>query len=141
MSLHINGHRAEDFKFEVYTNYKFTGAKDKKVETTRNLHVVMRWRDKRGDVQELAFTIDRGYDWNGADIPKLFAKAMGGRYHPSFLLGSCLHDFVIEQRLLASYPESRMFYEVLKTRKGKINLPKWKEKAFYYMVYAWSLIS
>ncbi len=46
--------------------------------------------------REFEFTIFKGYTWNGADIPRLFWRAIGSRTDNEFLIASMLHDYLLE---------------------------------------------
>ena len=46
--------------------------------------------------REFEFTIPIGYTWNGADIPRLFWRAIGSRTDNEFLIASMIHDYLLE---------------------------------------------
>lgn len=97
------------------------------------------WR-KNGQERTETLYIEAGTIWDGASIPKLFRKLIGNPLDPEFALASLIHDFAVKRfPPLHHYAESRMFYEVLKSQKGRMNLPVWKEHVMYVSVYAWSL--
>lgn len=42
--------------------------------------------------------INKGYTWNGANIPKFLWRIVGSQYDPQFLPASCLHDWLCEHK-------------------------------------------
>lgn len=51
--------------------------------------------DKRKAEQvEYKFWIEKGYRWNGADIPRIFWRLIGSMTEPEFQIPSLLHDYV-----------------------------------------------
>lgn len=93
---------------------------------------------RRWSYKTYKFKIPMDYSWDGASIPSLFQPVVGDKLSPEFALGSCLHDFAIERKLLPTFAESQMFYQCLKVQKGCYDIPAWKEKAMYVAVFAWS---
>ena len=46
--------------------------------------------------REISFIIQKGYTWNGADIPRFLWSVLGSRTDNDFLIASMLHDFLLE---------------------------------------------
>ena len=95
------------------------------------LHIVFEWKERKRKNwmnKRIELDIPVGFSWDGASIPKILQPMIG------------VHDKAVTAGL-PHYPESRMFYELLKTRSGKLNIPRWKEKAMYAAVYLWSVFS
>ena len=44
------------------------------------------------------FTIPKKYKWDGATIPKLFWRVIGSKTDNTFLIASCIHDVLCEQK-------------------------------------------
>lgn len=44
------------------------------------------------------FYIPKGYCWNGSDIPRLLWRVIGSQYDPQYLVASCLHDYMLENK-------------------------------------------
>ena len=42
--------------------------------------------------------IGKNYNWNGANIPKVFWRIVGSQYNPEFLPASMVHDFCCENK-------------------------------------------
>lgn len=49
------------------------------------------------------FAIPKSYCWNGSDIPRIFWRLVGSRSEPQYLIASCLHDFMLENKYLIDY--------------------------------------
>lgn len=62
------------------------------------------------------FTIPKFYCWNGSDIPRIFWRLISSRHEPQYLLASCLHDFMLENKTVIDndrYLSSRVFRALL----------------------------
>lgn len=44
----------------------------------------------------IEITIEDGYVWNGADIPKFLWSLVGSQYNPEFKIPSMIHDYMLE---------------------------------------------
>ena len=42
--------------------------------------------------------INKGYNWNGANIPKFLWRIVGSQYNPEFLPASMVHDWLCEHK-------------------------------------------
>ncbi len=49
------------------------------------------------------FAIPKSYCWNGSDIPRIFWRLVGSKSEPQYLIGSCLHDFMLENKFIIDY--------------------------------------
>ena len=43
-------------------------------------------------------TINKGYSWNGANIPRFLWRIVGSQYNPEFLPASMVHDWLCEHK-------------------------------------------
>ena len=43
-------------------------------------------------------TINKGYTWNGANIPRFLWRIVGSQYNPEFLPASMIHDWLCEHK-------------------------------------------
>ena len=59
------------------------------------------------------FTINKGYCWNGSDIPRIFWRLVGSKSEPQYLIASCLHDWMLEHKQTIDY-DRRLSTEVFK---------------------------
>jgi hypothetical protein len=109
----------------------------------RRIHVKLSYlRNSTPDSEPtiVEFNIHKHFTWDGASIPTFIQWLIGGKLNPSFIIASLLHDYAIEDNLLDHLPESHMFYVVLNTRRGMMDIPWYKEKAMFAGVYTWSLL-
>lgn len=42
--------------------------------------------------------LNKGYNWNGANIPKFLWRIVGSQYNPEFLPASMVHDWLCENK-------------------------------------------
>ncbi|MCQ2957371.1 MAG: DUF1353 domain-containing protein [Candidatus Gastranaerophilales bacterium] len=42
--------------------------------------------------------INKGYSWNGANIPRYFWRIIGSQFNPEFLPASMIHDWLCEHK-------------------------------------------
>ena len=64
------------------------------------------------------FVIPKGYCWNGSDIPRIFWRIIGSKSEPQYLIASCLHDYLLENKELINYDRkltSKVFKGCLRT--------------------------
>jgi hypothetical protein len=59
------------------------------------------------------FTINKGYCWNGSDIPRIFWRLIGSKSEPQYLISSCLHDWMLEHKQTIDY-DRRLSTEIFK---------------------------
>jgi hypothetical protein len=59
------------------------------------------------------FIIPKGYCWNGSDIPRIFWRIVGSKSEPQYLIASCLHDFVLENKKIINH-DRRLSTEIFK---------------------------
>ena len=66
--------------------------------------------------EEYRIYIPKGYSWDGATIPFGFRWIIGGKGNPQFLIPSCVHDKMCENKWLIDYNRelsSLIFKELL----------------------------
>ena len=51
---------------------------------------------RRAEQAEYKFLIDKGYQWDGASIPRAFWRLIGSKTEPEFQIASLLHDTLCE---------------------------------------------
>lgn len=86
-----------------------------------------------------SFTIQKGFDWNGADIKKFLWRLIGSRYNPEFLVPSLIHDYMCinknvinRDRLLSS--------KVFRALLIEAGVGKFKANIMFYAVDIWQRI-
>jgi len=69
------------------------------------------------------FTIEKGYDWNGANVPPIFWFIIGQQKEPRFKLASCVHDYMCEHKFVVGYNRylSTLVFETLCEYFGRFN--------------------
>lgn len=53
---------------------------------------------KYKDTESYGISINKGYNWNGANIPKFLWRVVGSQYNPEFLPASMVHDWLCENK-------------------------------------------
>lgn len=79
-----------DIEKKSIKKYPFINKRDLKVR------IIYHVKDDR--IHE--FTIPKNYCWNGSDIPRCFWRLVGAKSEPQYLVASCLHDYVLENKHL-----------------------------------------
>ncbi|MDD3593022.1 MAG: DUF1353 domain-containing protein [Candidatus Gastranaerophilales bacterium] len=51
-----------------------------------------------GDGQSYGIAVNKGYNWNGANIPRFLWRLVGSQYDPAFLPASMVHDWLCENK-------------------------------------------
>lgn len=74
------------------------------------------------------FTIENGYDWNGANVPPLCWLLIGQQKEPRFKLASCVHDYMCEHKNVVGNNRylSTLIFETLCEYFGRFNsIKRW----------------
>lgn len=74
------------------------------------------------------FTIPKGYDWNGANVPPFAWLIIGQQKEPRFKLASCVHDYICEHKNVVGHNRylSTLIFETLCEYFGRFNaLKRW----------------
>lgn len=53
---------------------------------------------KYQDQEVYKIVINKGYNWNGSNIPRFFWRLVGSQYNPEFLPASMVHDWLCEHK-------------------------------------------
>ena len=94
-----------DKKPKVFMRYVYPEMSKDEIEAVvtypfiNNTSLYVNIHDKRKDVV-YSFMIEKGYSWNGADIPLLLWRIIGSKTQPEFLIASFVHDVLCERREL-----------------------------------------
>ena len=80
------------------------------------------------------FTIEKGYDWNGANVPSFCWLIIGQQKEPRFKLASCVHDYLCENKSVIGNDRylSTLIFEALCEYFGRFN--KVKRWAMFHSV-------
>lgn len=70
-----------------------------------------------------SFVIEKGYDWNGANVPSFAWVLIGQQKEPRFKLASCVHDYICEHKEVIDYNRylSTLIFEALCEYFGRFN--------------------
>jgi hypothetical protein len=49
-------------------------------------------------LESYGIRINKGYNWNGANIPRFLWRIVGSQYNPEFLPASMVHDWLCENK-------------------------------------------
>lgn len=69
------------------------------------------------------FTIEKGYEWNGANVPPFCWLMIGHQKEPRFRLASCVHDYMCEHHEVIGHDRylSTLIFETLCEYFGRFN--------------------
>lgn len=86
-----------------------------------DINIFIEYKDKMYN-----FTIPKGYDWNGANVPPFAWVIIGQRTDPRFMLASCVHDYMCEHHEVVENNRylSTLIFETLCLHFGKFNAIK-----------------
>lgn len=105
------------------TNGELKKALKKPFITTEDISIVIEYENKTYN-----FTIKKGYDWNGANVPPFAWLIIGQQKEPRFKLASCVHDFMCEHHEVIGNNRylSTLIFEALCEYFGRFNsLKRW----------------
>lgn len=88
-----------------------------------DINIFIEYKDKMHN-----FTIPKGYDWNGANVPPFLWLIIGQRTDPRFRLASCVHDYMCEHHEVVENNRylSTLIFETLCFHFGKFNeIKRW----------------
>jgi len=60
---------------------------------TEDISIIIEFEEEK-----YSFTIEKGYDWNGANVPSFCWLIIGQQKEPRFKLASCVHDYMCEHK-------------------------------------------
>lgn len=93
-------------------------ALDKPFITTDRIPIHIEFEDER-----YTFEIEKGYDWNGANVPPFCWLIIGQQKEPRFKLASCVHDYMCEHKSVVGNNRylSTLVFETLCEYFGRFN--------------------
>lgn len=91
--------------------------------------------------QTYSWTIEKGYDWNGANVPPFCWLIIGQQKEPRFKLASCIHDYMCEHHEVIGDNRylSTLVFETLCEYFGRFNA--FKRWAMFHSVDNWQKIA
>lgn len=97
-----------------------------------DLSIIVEFRGKTYN-----FTIPKGYDWNGANVPPFAWVIIGQQKEPRFKLASCVHDYLCENKSVIDSNRylSTLIFEALCEYFGRFNA--FKRWAMFHSVDNW----
>ena len=60
---------------------------------TEDISIIIEFEEEK-----YSFTIEKCYDWNGANVPSFCWLIIGQQKEPRFKLASCVHDYMCEHK-------------------------------------------
>ena len=81
--------------------------------------------------------IRRKYNWNGANIPRVFWRVVGSQYDPDFLPASMVHDWLCENKDFIEKHGVQVSSDIFRDILILYNVPKWKAKTMAAAVRMW----
>ena len=104
-------------------------ALDKPFYVSDDINITVKYKEK-----VYYFTIPKGYDWNGANVPPFCWLLIGQQKEPRFKLASCVHDFMCENKNVVGNNRylSTLIFETLCEYFGRFN--SFKRWAMFHSV-------
>lgn len=87
--------------------------------------------------QHYRICIRRKYNWNGANIPRVFWRIVGSQYDPDFLPASMVHDWLCENKDFIEKHGVQVSSDIFRDILILYNVPKWKAKTMATAVRMW----
>lgn len=83
--------------------------------------------------------IRRKYNWNGANIPRVFWRIVGSQYDPQFLPASMIHDWLCEHKDFIEKNGVKISSDIFRDILIAYHVPIWKAKTMAGAVRAWQM--
>ena len=78
--------------------------------------------------------INKGYNWNGANIPRFLWRVVGSQYNPEFLPASMVHDWLCENKNFLLKNGVKISSDIFKDILILYKVPKFKAWLMYNAV-------
>ena len=72
--------------------------------------------------------IHKGYNWNGANIPRFLWRIVGSQYDPQFLPASMVHDWLCENKDFIMNDGVKVSSDIFRDILILYKVPEWKAK-------------
>lgn len=122
LRIHFNRSEPEEYLQDKslvgLTGNELKRALNKPFITTDSLSIIIYYGTKI-----YSFTIPKGYDWNGANVPPFCWLLIGQQKEPRFKLASCVHDYMCEHKGVVGNDRylSTLIFEALCEYFGRFN--------------------
>ena len=81
--------------------------------------------------------INKGYNWDGASIPRFFWRIVGSQFDPQFAPASLIHDWLCENKGYIEKHGVQVSSDIFRDILILYNVPKWKAKTMATAVRMW----
>lgn len=81
--------------------------------------------------------INKGYNWNGANIPRIFWRIVGSQYNPEFAPASMVHDWLCENKSFIEKHGVQVSSDIFRDILILYKVPKCKAKIMATAVRLW----
>jgi len=78
------------------------------------------------NVNTYRICINKGYNWNGANIPRFLWRIVGSQYNPEFLPASMVHDWLCENKDFLIEDGVKVSSDIFKDILIQYGVPKFK---------------
>lgn len=83
--------------------------------------------------------IGKKYNWNGANIPRIFWRIIGSQYDPDFLPASMVHDWLCENKDFIEKHGVQVSSDIFRDILILYDVPKLKAKTMATAVRLWQM--
>lgn len=83
--------------------------------------------------------INKGYTWNGANIPRFLWRIIGSQYNPEFLEASLVHDWLCENKGFILKDGVKISSDIFRDILVENGVSKLKASLMRTAVYLWQL--
>lgn len=95
--------------------------------------------NKYKDLEIYGIRINKGYNWNGANIPRFLWRIVGSQYNPEFLPASMIHDWLCENKGFIIKNGAKISSLIFRDVLVLYRVPKWKANIMMSAVYMFQL--
>lgn len=103
------------------------------------LNDVVYTSSKNSNSETYRIAINKGYNWNGANIPRFLWRLVGSQYNPEFLPASMIHDWLCENKSFILKDGVKISSDIFKDILVLYKVPKTKAWAMASVVRAFQL--
>ena len=83
--------------------------------------------------------INKGYNWDGASIPRLFWRIVGSQYDPQIAPASMVHDWLCEHKDFIEKHGVQVSSDIFRDILILYKVPVWKAKTMATAVRMWQM--